>query len=66
MRQIGTAHDSRPEVTATVTVLHGDGGGANRPLDADERRRLGEIVGRLRDFGAQEGHGRDEHATAAT
>jgi hypothetical protein len=55
-RQIGTAHDARPEVSATVSVLHRDGGGANRPPDEAQQKRLSEIVGRLRDLGAQQGH----------
>jgi hypothetical protein len=55
-RQLGTAHDHCPEVSATVTVLHRDGGGANRPPDEEMRKRLAEIVHRLRDLGAQEGH----------
>jgi hypothetical protein len=58
-RQIGTAHDLHPESTATVAVLHRDGGGANRPPDDDERRRLTEIVDRLRGLGAQERHWHD-------
>jgi hypothetical protein len=65
-RQLGAAHDGRPEVTASVTVLHRDGGGANRPPDDDERRRLAAIVARLRNLGAQEGHWRDESAPAVT
>ncbi len=65
-RQLGTAHDMSPEVTGTVTVLHRDGGGANRPPDDDERKRLAQIVARLRDLGAQERHWRDEGAAAAT
>jgi hypothetical protein len=59
-KQIGSAHDGRPEVTATVTVLHRDGGGANRPPDSEEHARLEDIVGRLRDLGAQERHWRDD------
>jgi hypothetical protein len=58
-KQIGSAHDGRPEVTATVTVLHRDGGGANRPPDSEEHGRLADIVGRLRDLGAQERHWHD-------
>ncbi len=58
-RQIGTAHDTRPESTATVAVLHRDGGGANRPPEDDERRRLAAVVDRLRGLGAQERHWQD-------
>jgi hypothetical protein len=65
-RQLGAAHDGRPEVTASVTVLHRDGGGANRPPDDDERQRLAAILTRLRDLGAQERHWHDESAPAAT
>jgi hypothetical protein len=65
-RQLGTAHDKSPEVAGTVTVLHRDGGGANRPPDDDERKRLAQIVDRLRDLGAQERHWRDEGASAVT
>jgi hypothetical protein len=54
--QFGRAHDGRPEVSASVTVLHQDGGGANRPIDKAEQGRLGTLVGRLRALGAQEGH----------
>jgi hypothetical protein len=64
--QLGTAHDKAPEVTATVTVIHRDGGGANRPPEAGERKRLTEIVGRLRDLGAQERHWHDEGSSALT
>jgi hypothetical protein len=63
-RQIGTAHDTRPEVSATVSVLHSDGGGANRPPDEAQQKRLAEIVGRLRDLGAQEGHWNEQRAGA--
>ncbi len=63
-KQLGSAHDGRPEVTATVTVLHRDGGGANRPPDPDERARLAGIVGRLRDLGAQERHWHDRDGRA--
>lgn len=55
-RQFGRAHDGRPEVAATVTVLHQDGGGANRPTDQAEQQRLDALLGRLRALGAQEGH----------
>jgi hypothetical protein len=55
-RQIGTAHDARPEVSATVSVLHRDGSGANRAPDDEQQKRLAAIVGRLRELGAQEGH----------
>lgn len=65
-RQLGTAHDKKPEMTGTVTVLHRDGGGANRPPDDDERKRLAQIVDRLRDLGAQERHWRDQRAPAVT
>ena len=58
--QLGTAHEGRPEVLATVTVIHRDGGGANRPPGDDERARLEEILERLRGLGVQERHWRDE------
>jgi hypothetical protein len=45
---------------ATVTVIHRDGGGANRPPGDDERARLEEILERLRGLGVQERHWRDE------
>jgi hypothetical protein len=63
-RQLGAAHDGRPEASATVSVLHRDGGGANRPPDEELGKRLAEIVGRLRDLGAQEGHWNDQRAGA--
>ena len=63
-KQIGSAHDGRPEVTATVTVLHRDGGGANRPPDRDEQTRVADIVHRLRDLGAQERHWHDDASVA--
>ncbi len=59
-KQLGSAHDGRPEVRATVTVLHRHGGGANRPPDSEEHARLADIVGRLRDLGAQERRWRDD------
>jgi hypothetical protein len=55
-RKFGSAHNGRPEMSATVTVLHRDGGGANRPADPEEQQRLGALVERLRSLGAQEGH----------
>jgi hypothetical protein len=60
--QMGTAHDTRPEVTATVTVLHHDGGNDNRPQDDKEQQRLEALLGRIRALGAQERHWRDEEA----
>jgi hypothetical protein len=63
-KQLGSAHDGRPEVTATVTVLHRDGGGANRPPDADEQARLAGILHRLRELGAQQGHWHDDRRGA--
>jgi hypothetical protein len=59
-REFGSAHNGRPEMSATVTVLHRDGGGANRPADPEEHKRLEALVGRLRSLGAQEGHWADE------
>jgi hypothetical protein len=56
--QLGSAHDGRPEVSATVSVIH-RGGHANRPPGDDERARLSAIVDRLRALGAQEKHWRD-------
>jgi hypothetical protein len=63
-KQIGSAHDGRPEATATVTVLHRDGGAANRPPDGDEQTRVSAIVDRLRRLGAQERHWRDDAPVA--
>jgi hypothetical protein len=63
-KQLGSAHDGRPEVMATVTVLHRDGGGINRPPDADEQARLTGILERLRELGAQRGHWRDDVSDA--
>jgi hypothetical protein len=57
--QLGTGHGTRPEVTATVTVLHHDGGNDNRPRDAQEHERLEALLGRIRALGAQERHWRD-------
>jgi len=64
-RQFGTAHDMRPEVSATVTVIHRDGGGANRPPEDGERGRLAEILDHLRALGAQERHWSDDGGRAA-
>ena len=44
---------NRPEVTATIQVLHADG--ANRPVDPVEERGLHEITARLGELGASEG-----------
>ena len=55
-RRIGTAHDMRPETSATVTVVHRDGDGANRPPDRGESERVAAIVDHLRSLGAQEKH----------
>jgi hypothetical protein len=52
----GTGHDAHPEVNATVTVLHRDGGGANRPPTPDQQDRVAAISARLRELGAQQGH----------
>jgi hypothetical protein len=57
--QLGSGHGTRPEVTATVTVLHHDGGNDNRPRDAQEHERLEALLGRIRALGAQERHWRD-------
>jgi hypothetical protein len=65
-RQIGTAHDTRPEVSATVSVLHRDGRGANRPPDAEQQKRMKEIVGNLRELGAQESHWNERAAAPAS
>jgi hypothetical protein len=65
-RQFGLAHDARTEVSATVTVLHRDGGGANRPPDRAEQERLGALLARLRELGAQERHWRDESSAPAS
>jgi hypothetical protein len=59
-RQLGSGHPGQPEVSATVTVLHRDGGGANRPPDEAEHARFKEILDRLRTLGAQERHWHDE------
>lgn len=44
---------NRPEVGATIDVLHATG--ADRPIDACEERCLADIVSRLKAIGAQEG-----------
>jgi hypothetical protein len=49
--QIDPAHDSRPELSATITILRADG--ANSPA-ADVQHRVAEVTGRLRSIGAQE------------
>jgi hypothetical protein len=58
--QLGTGHDAQAEVTATVTVLHHDGKGDNRPEDSGEQERVAALVERLRALGAQEHHWQDE------
>jgi hypothetical protein len=63
-RELGASHDGRPTTSATVTVLHHDGKGDNRPQDSEEQERLGTVVERLRALGAQERHWRDEEASA--
>jgi hypothetical protein len=64
--QLGTAHDARAEITATVTVLHHDGKGDNRPQNPAEQERAEALVERLRALGAQEHHWRDEAASNAS
>jgi hypothetical protein len=64
--QLGTSHDARPEVTATVTVLHHDGGGDNRPQDTKEQERLAALIERIRALGAQERHWRDDEGGKPT
>jgi hypothetical protein len=64
-RQLGASHDARPEVSATVTVLHHDGKSDNRPADDDEKKRVDALVERLRALGAQERHWREDGAPAA-
>jgi hypothetical protein len=49
--QIDPAHDSRPELSATITILRADG--ANSPA-AEVQHRVAEVTGRLRSLGAQE------------
>jgi hypothetical protein len=44
---------NRPEVSATIRVLHGEG--ADRPLDPCEERCHQEIIGKLGNLGACEG-----------
>ena len=64
-RRLGMSHDARPEVSATVTVLHHDGKSDNRPDDDDEKKRVDALVERLRALGAQERHWREDGAPAA-
>ena len=56
--QIDPSHESRPELAATITIV--PAGPANRPLDADRKERLAEIVRRLRELGVQEQRWRDD------
>jgi hypothetical protein len=51
--QYACQRGNRPEVSATIHVLHGDG--ADRPVDACEERCRHEIVGKLQALGACEG-----------
>jgi hypothetical protein len=44
---------NRPEVSAAIRVVHGDG--ADRPVDACEDRCRREIIGKLKELGACEG-----------
>ena len=64
--QLGTAHDARAEVTATVTVLHHDGKRDNRPQDPAKQERAAALVERLRALGAQEHHWRGDDANKAS
>lgn len=51
--QYARRRGNRPEVTATIQILHGDG--ADRPVDPCEERCLNEIKGKLKELGATEG-----------
>ena len=51
--QYARRRGNRPEVTATIQVLHGDG--ANRAVDPCEERCLHEITATLKELGATEG-----------
>jgi hypothetical protein len=64
--QLGTTHDARAEVTATVTVLHHDAKRDNRPQDPAEQERAAALVERLRALGAQEHHWRGDDANKAS
>jgi hypothetical protein len=44
---------NRPEVSATIRILHADG--ADRPVDRCEERCRQEIIRKLREIGAREG-----------
>jgi hypothetical protein len=58
--QIDPAHDSRPELSTTITILHGDG--ANRQPEAPENGRRDEVLKRLRALGVPEKHWPDDTA----
>jgi hypothetical protein len=55
-RQLEFPRGRRPEITATITVLH-QGAGMNAPLDDSEQRCADEMVANLTSLGAHEGPG---------
>jgi hypothetical protein len=58
--QIDPGHDSRPELSATITLLGGEG--KNQPIETSQLERRDRILERLRSLGAQERQWRDEKA----
>jgi hypothetical protein len=51
--QLQYTASGRPEITATITILHNDG--INEPVDACEKRCLAEMCARLAELGAKRG-----------
>lgn len=54
--QIDFPRGRRPEISATITVLH-QGPGINAPLDDSEQRSADEMIANLTSLGAHEGPG---------